>query len=121
MTDLPPAVRNRESAILAAGEAADHAWRDAALDALRWCAANLEQLTADDIWHRLEQVAPDLDTHEPSAMGPVMRRGANLRLIRKLPGVMLPHSRYAQRHRELQVWQSLTYNPPAPSDTPTLF
>jgi len=93
----------RADAIARADMHADLVWKHQARAAVQWCADNLADFTADDVWWRLETVEA-ATTHEPSALGPVFMWAAKQRLIRKT-GTVRP-SRLARRHRDLTVWMS---------------
>jgi hypothetical protein len=79
-------------------------WKAAAAGAVQWCAANLEDFTADDVLVRLADTgAPS--THNLTALGPVMKNAARAGTIAKT-GYVRP-SRLARRHaRDLTVWSA---------------
>ncbi|HEX7828668.1 MAG TPA: DUF87 domain-containing protein [Thermoanaerobaculia bacterium] len=98
-----------ECSIQAAHEHADETWKQTAYAAIVCIARRQAKLTADDVWEELKGSTPT--THEPSALGPLIRVAANKRVIRKLPGELVK-TRFERRHRELQVWESLIVDSP---------
>lgn len=98
-----------EASIQAAHEHADEQWKQTAYAAIVTVARHQPRLTADDVWDELRGSTPV--THEPSALGPLIRIAANRRIIRKLPGELVK-TRFERRHRELQVWESLILDRP---------
>jgi hypothetical protein len=103
---MDDAVANREDAIKRVDAAAQQQWKNAAIMCLRWCAEQYDEFTADEVWEKLEASFPDVSTHEPAALGPRFRDAARRGWISKVPGRMRSHSKFGQRHRELQVWSS---------------
>lgn len=97
----------REEAIHRVEKHADDAWKEAALHAVASCARKRPFLTTDDVWAQM--VGPD-ETHEPRAMGAVMRQA-------QAAGFIQPTFRYEQslrvacHRRPLRVWQSLVVQP----------
>lgn len=96
------AAHARADGIGRADHNADRKWKADALDAVRWCAANYSEFTADQVWIRLDAVS-GARTHEPSALGPVFMRAARLAYIEKTGYVRA--STIARRHRDLTVWR----------------
>jgi len=84
--------------------ACDPDWDRAAEEAVRAVARRQPTLTTDDVWALLE--ASDARTHEPRALGAVMRRMAEA-------GVIAATERYTKSQRpvchsrKIQVWRSL--------------
>ena len=75
------AVEAREAAIEAVdSDDADAAWKVAALEALDELGRELEDLTTDDLWHRLDELGVD-PPHDGRAMGPLMRHAAKAGLV----------------------------------------
>lgn len=98
-----------EAAIAQVDENADEAWKAAALEAIRLCALEHTEFTADEVWVRLAE-RPDLSTHEPAALGPVFLRAARAGWIHNTDR-RRKRSILAQRHRELTIWASLLQQP----------
>lgn len=91
-----------EAAIQAADDHADKEWRAAALASVLYCAKTMDEFTTDEVWSVLEQNYPNLNTHEPAAMGPVMLRAARDGVIVKSGRTRL--SVFSRRHRDLTIW-----------------
>lgn len=74
LLDLAQAEQAADNAIAQAGEHADPQWTQRALDAVWDLAIGNATLTTDDVWALLAHV--DTGTHEPRALGAVMRTAA---------------------------------------------
>lgn len=93
----------RERAIDAVGQAADEAWRNAALQAVQDVATNMVEFTTDDVFEML--TALPVQTHEARAMGAVMRLAQRLEWCQVTERFV--KSRRVSRHRApIQVWRS---------------
>ena len=94
---------DKVAAIAAASAKADRAWLRAAMAAVRHLATVLDEFTTDHVWACLPN---DVRTHEPRAMGAVMRDAMK-------EGVIAPLDRYemstrpACHCRPVRVWKSL--------------
>lgn len=93
-----------EAGIQAAHDHADETWKSTAYAAIVAVARRQAKLNADDVWDELRNAKPT--THEPSALGPLIRIAARNGIIRKAHGEMVK-TKFDRRHRELQVWDSL--------------
>lgn len=101
----PAAARTaRDEGIATADFYADRQWKQAALDAIRYCAvAHPEGFTADHVLARLNFMgAPN--THNLAALGPVFQRARRAGVIEKT-GELWP-STIPRRHRDLTVWRT---------------
>lgn len=104
MIDQPDlfAAAAADEAIRRAAEHADPDWKIEALAAGRRVAARLRLLTSDDVRREIRGA----DTHEPRALGAVMRRLAS-------EGVIVATDRYAKsgrveaHDRPMRLWRSL--------------
>jgi hypothetical protein len=95
------------------GRADDHAdvdWKTAADDALVEAARTRREITTDDVMRLID---PRAETHDLRALGPVMRRGAQLGLIEPANTIGRPCARGARHASRLMVWRSLIYEAPA--------
>lgn len=101
-----------EAAIQAAHAHADETWKSTAYAAIVTVARRKPKLSADDVWEELQGSTPT--THEPSALGPLIRIAARNGIIRKAHGEMVK-TRFERRHRELQQWISLIVDRPTPA------
>lgn len=71
---LAEAITSRERAIVLVAEHANVSWKDVALVAVRLTAERQDTFISDDVWDTLAELFPEFDTHEPRAMGAVMRQ-----------------------------------------------
>lgn len=92
-----------EAGIQAAHDHANDAWKQTAYAAIVTLARRLPRFTSDEIWKELKDAQPA--THEPSALGPLLRIAAHKGLIVK-SGEMVK-TKLARRHRDVTVWRSL--------------
>lgn len=104
----PPAARlAREHAIQQVDEHADMEWKHLAKSVVRSLAITREEFTTDAVWYLLEQTTA-ATTHEPRALGAVMRAAASDRIIvatdRTVESV-----RVANHRRPVRIWRSLIY------------
>jgi hypothetical protein len=100
------AERQRDLAITAAGQAADDAWRNAALQAVHDVAQSLPEFTADEVFERLASLP--VQTHEARAFGAVIRLAQRLEWCTATNRFV--KSRRVSRHRApIQVWVSRLY------------
>jgi len=94
---------DKAAAIAAASAEADRAWMREAMAAVRHLATVHDEFTTDNVWACLPN---DVSTHEPRAMGAVMRAAMK-------EGVIAPLDRYemsarpACHCRPVRVWKSL--------------
>ena len=87
---------------LAAVEAhADPDWKDEAERVIDLLASTRQQFTTDDVWQRLGHVS----THEPRAMGALMKRAASRGVIRATDG-WATSTRPECHGRPIRVWRS---------------
>lgn len=93
------AIDAREEAIARSGHAANPEWLDYAHAAVICCASSLYDFTTDDV---RALIPANVSTHEPSALGHVVRACARAGLIRKTGVVRM--TRDPIRHRDLTVW-----------------
>jgi hypothetical protein len=69
-------------------------------------AARAEFFTSDAVWFEIKEIDDAASTHEPRAMGAVMRRAASM-------GIVAPTDRYETsartvcHNRGVRVWRSL--------------
>lgn len=90
------------AAIQQAGDNADPEWTALAHATLRYVASLGAEFTTDDIWLRLE--FRNIHTHEPRAMGAVMRAAVRDGLIEKT-GAYVESSRPQSHARPIPVWR----------------
>ena len=104
--DEPLAIALAEEAIERVGLNADQLWAHEALKVVGMLSIERHDFTTDDVWEWMNQLHPSMTTHEPRAMGAVMRRASQMRLC-------VPTERYAKsmrpecHRRPIRVWQGL--------------
>lgn len=106
--DLPfdpeESARRREEAIRRVESNADEKWKADAFQAVASIAREQSFLTTDDVWGK---VSGD-GTHEPRAMGAIMRQAASAELIEATERYE-QSGRVACHRRPLRVWRSLVF------------
>lgn len=101
MTD---AMGARDDAIARAERHAVDAWKTATFGVIRQLAESCASFTTDDVWLALQKL-PDVATHEPRALGSMMRQAAK-------SGWIEPTDRYVNSQRPecharpVKVWRS---------------
>ena len=78
------------------------AWKDAALTAVKHAAQNRREFTTDQIWALIPR---DVGTHEPRALGAVMRIAAKMGWIEPTDR-HLASCKVAAHRRPMRVWRS---------------
>lgn len=82
---------------------ANPAWVKAVKKSIMQAARKYRTFTTDDVWAGL--VEQDVTTHEPRAIGAIMRLAAKKKVIEKVPGVYIKSRRAACHGRPLQAWR----------------
>jgi hypothetical protein len=94
----------KEEAINRVESNADPGWMNAAAIAVKRVALKLDTFTTDDVWDELGYVSNT--THEPRAMGAVMRNAARAGIITATSGYRT--SKRGECHgRPVRVWTSV--------------
>lgn len=102
--DFLAAEEERDKALARVESHADEEWKKIALKVVGDLAANQSELTTDDVWLVLSE--HDCATHEPRALGAVMRRAAAVGIIERTD--VTRRSIRSTRHRgDVRVWKSL--------------
>jgi hypothetical protein len=105
MTD---AMRARDDAIARAERHAVDEWKTATFGVIRQLAESCQSFTTDDVWLALQKM-PEVATHEPRALGSMMRQAANLGWIE--PTDRYKNSARPECHaRPVKVWRSRICN-----------
>jgi hypothetical protein len=76
-------------------------WKDEAARVIEVLAATRQNFTTDDVWQRLGHVS----THEPRALGALMKRAASRGVIRATDG-WATSTRRECHGRPIRVWRS---------------
>ena len=104
--DEPQAIALAEEAIEQVGLNADQVWASEALKVVQMLSIQRHDFTTDDVWEWMNQLHPTMTTHEPRAMGAVMRKASADRLC-------APTERYSKslrpecHRRPIRIWQGL--------------
>lgn len=92
----------REEALARVEASADPDWMEACLQIGRELADEMDAFTTDHIWERLPD---DARTHEPRAMGAVMRSLSDLGVIERTDRTVNSHRPECHR-RPVRLWRS---------------
>lgn len=104
--DEPLAIALTEESIERVGLNADQLWAFEALKIVGMLSIQCHDFTTDDVWEWMNQIHPDLATHEPRAMGAVMRKASASRLC--VPTERYSKSKRPECHRRpLRIWKGL--------------
>lgn len=107
MTDEQPDLWGRtDDAIDRADRHADDEWKEIALATVFDLARRLNRFTAEDVTFRMADTHPDVTTHEPRALGAVMRRAASKRWIIATQDYTMTR-RDTRNAAPVRVWASL--------------
>jgi len=85
---------------------ANVAWQKAAYEVVKDLSAVRRDFTTDTVWRAMELQHPELTTHEPRAMGAVMRTAARMRLI-QTTGAFQKTKRPQAHGRPIAIWRTL--------------
>jgi hypothetical protein len=107
MTDDDEAEGAKAEAMARVERAADEAWKQAAYETVEKVARERPYLTAD---HVMENIPPDVHTHELRALGPVMLKAARNDVIEKAPVPAVNCTRANCHAAPLTVWHSLIWD-----------
>lgn len=103
LLDLVAAMQARDEAVTRVASNADAEWVDHALHVI-WClAVQMDEVTTDDVW---DHIGHDYTTHEPRALGAVMKKAAGLGYVQATDRYR-PSARPACHARPVRVWASL--------------
>jgi hypothetical protein len=93
-----------------ADDAANKRWKVAALYAVWMVALECEDFTTDEVSKYMEKHWPDIATHEPRALGPIMTTAARKGYCENTRKQRLTEKAVAHR-RGKNVWKSLIWTP----------
>lgn len=100
--DLFAAYAAAEQGMAQADANADQAWKQAAEAAVLHVARMRVTFTADDVWRQI-CLSTGVETHEPSALGPIFNRLRRQGVI-KTTGEFAVSSRASRHAAPLRVW-----------------
>ena len=104
--DEPLAIALAEQAIEQVGLNAGQLWAKEAYKVVILLSMNRMDFTTDHVWEWMNDLHPTLTTHEPRAMGAIMRRASQSRLC--VPTERYINSMRPECHRRpLRVWKGL--------------
>lgn len=83
---------------------ADTAWKRAATRAVYLCAKQHPYFTTDDVW---DLIPDNVTTHEPRALGAVMRKAVGAGWIRAADKAPIKSKRVSRHAGPMSVWESL--------------
>jgi predicted xylose isomerase-like sugar epimerase len=98
--------RRRDEAMGRADDHANNEWKVLASMAVFLLAGGMETFTTDDVW-RLMATRPEVTTHEPRALGPVMTKAQVSGLIEPIPGLFRRSIQSVCHRRSKQVWRAI--------------
>jgi len=98
------ATKLTDEAIQRADDHARATWKEAALDGVRVLSFSKERFTTDDVWEYLESAGRT--THEPRAMGAIMRKAVKEGFIRNT-GEFVKSRRPECHCRPVAVWEAV--------------
>jgi hypothetical protein len=101
--DFEAARDARDEAVTRVGANADQAWAARALQAVGFLAMTQPTFTSDDVWAML---ADSVTTHEPRALGFVLKRAASLGYC-EATDAWVQSARPDCHARPIRVWRSL--------------
>jgi oligoendopeptidase F len=94
----------RDEALAKVEENANKAWSDLVTKIIYDLATELPEFTSDDVWSELSNY-PDIQTHQPAAMGAMFRNAAFRQEIRPT-GSVVTSKRRSSHARAIRVWKS---------------
>lgn len=101
---MKTATQLRDEALNQVEDNANAEWFATALQVIKNLASKVEKLTSDDVWEELKNY-PQVQTHQPSAMGAIFRRASNLELIVATDN-FVSSNRPSSHSRPIRVWKS---------------
>ena len=103
--DLFEAEQARDEALARVERNASDDWKETVLHIIRDLAVAQDELTTDDVWQVLELRGIEA-THEPRALGAVMRHAASLGMIERTDTTRRS-VRVARHAGDVRVWRCL--------------
>ena len=101
---MKTALELKDEALEQVEQNANAEWAALALQVIKELAATKATITSDDVWKELSNY-PDVQTHQPSAMGAMFRRAFSLKLICST-GNFVQSKRPSSHARPIRVWES---------------
>lgn len=101
---MKTAIELRDESLEQVEENANAEWTALAIQIIKELAATKATITSDDVWKELKNY-PDVQTHQPSAMGAMFRRAFSLQLICTTDR-FVQSKRPSSHARPIRVWES---------------
>lgn len=97
----------RDAALEEVETNANQEWKDKALQTIEYLAVSeFDEFTSDEVWEFLELKFPDVKTHQPSAMGAIIKKASSLGFIKPTKR-FVESTRPSSHARPIRVWKSL--------------
>ena len=101
---MKTAIQLRDEALEQVEDNANAKWALLVLEIIKELAEKSARITSDDVWVRLKDY-PDVNTHQPSAMGAMFRRAASIGFIVSTDS-FVQSARPSSHARPIRVWRS---------------
>ena len=101
---MKTAIELRDESLEQVEENANAEWAALVLQVIKELAYSKEKITSDDVWNELKKY-PNVQTHQPSAMGAMFRRAFSLKLICSTDS-FVTSKRPSSHARPIRVWES---------------
>lgn len=101
---MKTAIQLRDEALEQVEDNANVEWATLALQSIKELAQLKATITSDDVWERLKNY-PNVQTHQPSAMGAMFKRASSLQLISSTD-TFVQSKRPSSHARPIRVWKS---------------
>jgi hypothetical protein len=101
---MKTAIQLRDESLQQVEDNANAEWTNLVIKLIRDTALSSFTLTSDDIWLKLRDY-PDVQTHQPSAMGAMFKAASHMKLITATDR-FIASKRPSSHARPIRVWQS---------------
>jgi glucuronate isomerase len=101
---MKTAIELRDESLEQVEANANAEWAALALQVIMDLAHRKEKINSDDVWQELTRY-PEIQTHQPSAMGAIFRKAFNLKLICSTDN-FVSSKRPSSHARPIRVWES---------------
>lgn len=103
---MHPGAVARDEALDRVERAANEEWAAVALRATEWISGMHNEFTTDSVWAAIEEYYPNVHTHEPRAMGPIMMKAKKHKWCEPTDRTVLSDRKQNHR-RPIRVWRSM--------------
>jgi hypothetical protein len=101
---MKTATQLRDKALEQVEDNANKVWTNLVTQIIADLAKQMSHITSDDVWNELKKY-PDVQTHQPAAMGAMFRKASSTGLI-KPTDRFLASKRPISHARPIRIWQS---------------